>query len=221
MADWDSADLLDRFMDEAGIAAANEFTDAQLYRRLSTAQGKVIREIAARYPKCLYAAPAALTAAGDRKTFSFGTDPNDPTRNIVPMGWVQVSPRLSAFTGDDAYLWTEGVDFLDEGDRIRLPGDRSYSGTLYGRWVPTPPTLTDAVQPILRPAEARDLIVLRATEDFATEGNTEPGLADRMRMKWDREFPIWMLALRRRFRGGGALGDPAQWYLTSPDLGRA
>lgn len=218
MADFDSEDLLDRFKDEAGLPEASEYTDTQLYRRLSDGQRAVIREIAARYPKCLYQAPAALTPSGDRTTFTFGADPNDPTRDIMPIGTVQIASSLSAFSGDTFAGWVEGIDFLDEGTRIRIPAGRSWSGTLYGRWVPTPPSISDSVQPILLPAEARVLIVTKAVELFAGEGDQHAELAARMERRWAKDFPVWMLTFRKRFQGGGALVDPARWWLSSPDL---
>lgn len=227
MTTWDNADCLRRFKRAVGLADANEESDAvDLYPILSSAQAEVIREIGVRYPACLYSTqgPTALTAAADRKTFTFGTDVNGNA--IMPLGWVQISPRLTAFSGDDAYLWREGVDFLDEGTRIRIPSARAYSGTLYGRWVPTPPDITAIVQPVLEPAEARDLIVNRAAKAWASEGNIRPDLVALMELEWGgphngrppAKFATWMLTYRRRFRGGGALRDPALWYLYAPDL---
>lgn len=218
-ATWDSADVLRRFKREAGLADSNEEDDSiDLYPILTTAESEVIREIAIRYPACLYnqQGPTALTPSADRKTFSFGVDGNG--NDILPMGWVQISPRLSAFSGDDSYYWREGYDFLDEGTRIRMPSDRSYSGALYGRWIPTPPNITALVNPVLNPADARDLIVIKAVESWAAEGNIRPDLVDRMEKQWAKKFPVWMLTFRRRFRGGGALTDPGRWYLVSPDL---
>lgn len=219
MTTWDSADLLRRFKREAGLPDSNEENDTtDLYPILSTAQSEVIREIGVRYPACLYnqQGPTALTASADRKTFTFGNDGNG--NPILPLGWVQISPRLTAFSGDDAYLWREGLDFLDEGTRIRLPSDRAYSGTLYGRWIPTPPNITSLVNPVLQPADARDLILIKGVESWAGEGNVRPDLVAAMERKWTKQFPVWMLTFRRRFRGGGALRDPALWYLYAPDL---
>lgn len=215
---WDSADCLRRLKRAVGLADANEEDDAtDLYPILASAQAEVIREIAVRYPACLYyqQGPTALTPSADLKTFSFGDDANGNA--ILPMGWTQLSNRLTAFSGDDSYYWREGVDFLDEGTRIRIPGDRTYSGTIYGRWIPTPPDIAADTDPILEPAEARQLIVIKAQQAWASEGNIRPDLVADAERQWAKAFPVWMLTWRRRFRGGGALRDPSKWYLT-PDL---
>lgn len=219
---WTSADLLRRFKRMAGLPDVNEEDDGEdLYPILAEAEGEVVREIAIRYPHCLYSGqgPTLLTPSADRKTFTFGTDANGNA--ILPLGWVQISPRKTAFVGDPAYFWREGVDFLDEGTQIRLPGDRSYAGELWGRWIPTPPGISATVEPVLEPADARQLIVIRAVYNYAMEGYTRPDLITAMRTAWDAKFPVWMLNYRRRFRGGGALRDPALWWLNNPDLGRS
>lgn len=220
--DYGSADCLRRFKNEAGLADANELDDAaDLYPLLADAQEEVIRELAARgdVVKALYQAPTTLTAATDRKTFTFGVDPNNPLENAMPLGWVQISTRLSAFSGDTFIGWREGYDFIAEGNRIRLTSDRSYSGTLYARWVPTPPRLTSAVAPILRPAQARELIVYKAIIAFGRQGAVRPDLVAAAQANWAQKFPIWCLTYRKQYKGGGALNDPSLWYLHG-DLGK-
>jgi len=39
-----------------------------------------------------------------------------------------------------------------------------------------------------------------------------------MQAMWTEKFNVWMLTYRRRYRGGGALLDPALWYLYAPDI---
>lgn len=224
---WDSVDLLRRFKREAGLSdASEEDDDLDLYPILASAECEVIREIAARYPDALRSTqgPMQLTPSSDRKTFTFGTDGGG--NPILPLGEVQISPRRTAFVGDQSYYWRSGLEFLDEGIQIRIPGNRTWTGELWGRWIPTPPGISASVQPVLQPAEARELIVIKAVESWAGEGNVRPDLVDRMQKKWGgphngyppAKFATWMLTYRRRFRGGGALLDPAQWYLWSPDL---
>lgn len=219
--DYGSADLLRRFKADAGLADATELDDAtDLYPLLADAQEETIRELAARgdVVKALYQAPAALTPAADRKTFTFGVDPNNGAENILPMGWVQISTRLSAFSGDSFVGWREGVDFISEGTRIRIPSDHAYSGTLYGRWVPTPPRITAAVASIIRPAQARELIVCKAIIAFGRQGAVAPALVAAAQANWAQKFPIWCLTYKKQFKGGGGLTDPALWYL-NPDMG--
>ena len=225
MATWDSADCLKRLKDEAGLEDSSEYDDTNdLYPLLSDGQEEAARMIAARYPNALYQAPAALTAAANRKTFSFGTV---NSAAVMPMGWVQIAPRLSAFVGDFFTGWVEGVEFLDEGTQIRIPGDRSYSGTLYGRWVPRPARITASVTPSLLPLEIGvPLLVNRAVKKLALHGNLRADLAQAKDAEWGRPFvrspgifAEAMLTYKRRFRGGGGMIDPAQWYLQTPDLG--
>lgn len=218
---WDAAYCADRFMKEAGLQDANELDDeADICGALSRAQSTVFQLIAQRYPKALYQAAKAMIRAADGKTFKFGEDGNGNT--IVPLGYVQIATTLRAFTGERAFVgWVEDRDFLDEGDHIRIPGDRTWSGTLYARFVPTPPVIsfTNATEPILIPADARELIVIQAVMDWAGEGNQRPDLVDRMEKKWSNKFPSWMLTFKKRYRSGGALLDPARWYFAAPDLG--
>lgn len=218
---WDSVWLVTRFTAEANLPAANELdTTNDLYPRLSMAQQAVIREAASIFPNPFYSqAPTQLTPSSDRKTFSFGLNPNNSAYNVTPMGWVQIAPNQNAFSGDTFTGWIEGQDFLNEGDHIRLPSNRSWAGTLWGRWVPTPPDITASVQPILLPIEARCLIVWRTVEEWAEEGNQWPELAAVMAQKQAKHFPRYMLAWRRAYRGGGALIDPSRWWFAASDLG--
>lgn len=220
---WDAQYCVDRFLREAGVQDANELdTETDICPALSRAQSTVFQLIAQRYPKALYGPPTALIRSSDGKTFSFGTDQNG--NPIVPLGYVQIAPTLRAFIGDRLFVgWQEDLDFLDEGDHIRIPGDRTYSGTLYSRFVPTPPAISvaNATDPILNPADARELIVIQGVKDWAGEGNQRPDIADRMEKKWADKFPSYMLTYKKRYRNGGALYDPSRWYFANPDLGTA
>lgn len=218
MADWDSADLLRRFKDEAGLEDASEMSDDNtVYPLLSDAQEEVVREVAARYPAALYTEPVALVAIdATLKTFRW---PQVNGQDVLPMGAVQIAPRLSAFTSDRDFVgWDVDIEFLDEGTRIRIPGDRAFSGTLYARYVPRPPRMTALVGPSIRPIEASTLIVNRAVRKWAKQGNQRPDIKKEMDEEWAKDFPVWMLTWRRRHRGGARIMDPARWYLASPDL---
>jgi hypothetical protein len=222
MTTWDTAYLVQRFKDEAGLQAASEYDDnADICPRLSRAQNKVMRLIASRYAKALYQAPITMTPSVDRKTFTFG---NDAQGNpIMPLGFVQIATTLTAFSGDMCFSgWQEDRDFLDEATQIRIPSNRSYGGTLYARFVPTAPDLVATgtpVAPILAPADARNLIVIQAVMDWAGEGNQRPDIKQVMKQSWSDEFPSWMLVYKRRYRNGGGVLNPGLWYLQSPDLG--
>jgi hypothetical protein len=218
---WDAGYCVNRFKAEAGLQDANELDEEDdICPALSRGQSTVFQLIAQRYPKALYQAPKAMIPSADGTTFRYGDDQNGNA--IVAMGYVQIAPRLSAFSGDRAFVgWREDIDFLDEGDRIRIPSGRSYAGPLYARFVPTPPVISIDTQtdPILKPADARELIVIQAVKEWAGEGNQRPDLVQGMKTKWADKFPSWMLTFRTRFRNGGALYDPARWYFAAPDLG--
>jgi hypothetical protein len=218
MPAWDSAFLLADFKRKAGLQEAAEYDDdAELYPRLSIAQNNVVRSISSRFPNALYSSPFALTRATDGKTYSYGLDAqNNP---ILPMGTVQIAPSLSAFSGDSFVGWKEGLDFMDEGTHIRMMSNRSFGGTLYCRAVLTPPDISSSVNPILAPADARELISIQAVLDWADDGGLLPSVAGAQQRQWNRKFPEWMLTYKKRFRGGGGLFDPARWYFAAPDLG--
>lgn len=200
MASYDSADLLNRFDELAARPATDEITDLSKYARLAQAQMEVIGEIAGIYPDALYQAPTALTADADRKVFSFGTDAQGHA--VAPYGHVGV---YSALTHIPDSPLQEGVDYLNEGTQIRIPNDRTWGGTLYGRWIPTPADISSSQEPALRPAPARILIVLKAVENFANEGAQMPQLAQVMADRYAREFTKWMLILKTQFSRGGAV----------------
>jgi hypothetical protein len=217
-ADWGSPYLLADFKRKAGLQEANEYDDDDdLYPRLSVGARKIHARIASIFPNALYQAPAALTMASDRKTASYGSDGNGNV--VVPMGNVQIARSLNAFSGDDFMGLVEGRDFYDEGDKVRCVGNRTFSGVLYGRWVPTAPDITSSVAPILNPAHAREFISRQAVIDWSEEGGLLPKVADVQRKAFDREFPHLMLLYKKRYKGGGGLIDPARWYLSAPDLG--
>lgn len=200
MATFDSAWALAEFDRLSARPDTDEITDASKYQRLALAQMEVIGEIAGIYPDALYQAPTALTAVSGNKSFSFGSDSNGHA--VAPYGHVGIYSAL-AHIPDNPLV--EGIDYLNEGTLIRIPNDRTWSGTLYGRWIPTPADITAAVEPTLRPAPARLLIVLKAVENFANEGAQMPDLARIMSDRYAREFTKWMLILRSQFRAGGAV----------------
>ena len=221
MADWDSTDLALRFVQAAGLETANDLdATTELYPLLADAQEEVVRIIAGIAPDALMEGPVLMTAASVRKTFKYATVNGN---NVHAMGRVQISPRLTSFVSNRDFVgWDEDVHFINEGDRIRIPGDRTYSGDLYARYIPRPVRITSAVGPSLRPVESNVLTVNRAVKRWALQGNQAPKIAAAMDLEWlgaDRRglWPTWALTFKRTHRGGGGL-DPALWWLSSPDL---
>lgn len=207
MASFDSSDLLALFKRYAQRPTTDDITDATIYDRLAKAQQAVIATAAGIYPQAFYSTtgPATLTSASGGAVFTFGTDGNGHA--VAPLGQVAVGTSLAAFPHGD---WQEGRDFTNEGTQIRLTENRTYSGTVYAHFVPTPADIASGTQPSLRPAHFRTLIVYRAVMDFASEGAHDAALYDAMQARWDREFPQFMLALRNQFRQGGA--GPMYWW---------
>lgn len=201
MASYDSADLLAQMKELADIPTTSEFTSAALYSRLARAQQDVIEEIAGIYPNCLYrtTGPAALSTS-DSKVYTFGTDGQG--HPVAPMGFVQVFKNLSDYP-DSPMI--PGLDYLDEGTQIRIPNNRTESGTLYWQGIPTPTDISASQEPALRPAPARRLIVIRAVETFAREGGRNYALADDMERLFATQLRKHLLVWRTRFSSGGAL----------------
>lgn len=204
MATWDSADLLAQFNRKAARPAADAITDPSKYQRLTAAQSRVIAMIAgvapyALYPKVAYSSLPTLSTS-DNQVFTFGTDSNGYA--ITPFGKAQVYRALNDIPD---YPLVEGYDYVNEGTQIRIPNNRTYSGPLYWRGA-TPPTDIDAThQPSLLPEGARELIVIDAVRQFATEGGRNPELAALMQAEWNQAWPTWCLVFRTQFKQGGAL----------------
>lgn len=200
MATYDAADCLARFNETALRPTADEISDASKYRWLTRAQNKVIADIAARAPWTLYGAPTAMTTADGGFTYQFGTDSNGYP--VTPIGKCRIYTSLTAIP---QYPWQEGYDYLNEGEQIRIPNNRTYTGTLYYRGINQPADIDATHQPALLPEASRELIVIEAVRDFASQGSRLPQLAVDKQAEYDREFARWMLVWKTQFSSGGAL----------------
>lgn len=214
IGDFGRVDLLRRWKNEAGVADASELSDTDdIYPYLSDGQIETARYLAMRAWEAFAQAPQAMTSTDGGYTFYYGASPIDATKKLVPLGKVQIARSLSDFVGIGFAGWQEGIDYLPEGDRIRIPANRTYSGSLYARFVPTPPPITSAVDAILRPPEINLLTVYKAVELYADQGNTNPALADRMALKFAKAAPSWLHTLKSSHRNGSAMASPNRWYL--------
>lgn len=137
----------------------------------------------------------------DNQVFTFGTDANGYP--IAPIGKTGIYPTLSAIPD---WPWREGYDYLNEGTQIRIPNNRSYTGTLYWRGITNPPDIDATHQPSLNPEASRELIVIDAVRQFALEFTRNLNLAAAMLAEWQDAWPTWCLAWKTQFRHGGALG---------------
>ena len=168
-----SADLLQLFRDEAGRPSTDEFlTDATAYRYLTVAQGKVIAALAPHIGRSMVNDPTLMTTLDSGATYVFGTDWN--SQYITPIGATEIYGRIG---GRELYADMQdrraGGDFVYEGNRIRIPNGRTqtFSAGPYWRGVVPNGVINGGTNPILRPLEARPLIVYQALIDFGARGN--------------------------------------------------
>lgn len=226
-----SAELLELFNDLTGRAATDVITDVKKYTWLSRAEKEVITDIARIKPSILY--PKVGTASlpqlvtTDRNVFTFGDDGAEPTPNpIIPFGRVQIYRSIRDVPDRP---WRPDYDYLDEGSQIRLPRNRTHTGTLYYRGIVMPPaitggdTTTDPVtlpeHPHLLPTDASELTAIRAARNFAEGGNIRnAALADRMRARWAERYPVFCLLWKQQFSYGGALVSWSAKDLVTPLL---
>lgn len=192
-SDW----CLAEFNRMARRPASDAVTDATKYGYLTLGQREVLREIGVRYPDALYATGGAVTlTTSDNAVYTFGTDTSGNA--VAPLGYVGIYRSLNDIPDNPL---VEGIDYLDEGTQIRIPNNRTGPATLYARYIASPDDIDASHQPVLRPAEARILLVIKAVERFA-EDNRDYDLATLAQNRWAREFPIHLLAMRTRFRRG-------------------
>lgn len=193
---WDSADLLRRFNALAGRPPADAVTDAQKYGYLADAQDFVLTQIEGIVPRVLYGPPVQLVTADGGYTFTFGLDGDGYA--LFPSGKAGIFPSLDAIP---SYPWVPGVDYLDEGTRIRMPNQTAWQGRLYWYGITPPQEISATVQPMLQPPASRILIVIEAVRQFAESYARNPDLASMMDRQWARTFGPQMTAIRTHFRG--------------------
>jgi hypothetical protein len=209
---WDGPYLLGQFNRMAGRPESDQIANETKYLWISEAQNEVVADIASRMPEVLYPVSALpmITADGGH-TFTYGNDSEGSP--IFPIGKTKI---YTARTAVPECPLSVGYDYLDEGNRIEIPNNRTYAGTLYWRGI-TPPTKIDATTPpALNPPPARELITFIAVKNFGQAGNINPDLAASMTELWSRSFPRWMLVYRTQYASGGALGPLTSSPIYSP-----
>jgi hypothetical protein len=200
---WKSADLLASFnMLAARPASDGGLTDDQKYRFLSDAQQYIVDRVASISPKTMYGTPQEMLSSDGGLTYSFGND--SVGTPLMPIGKATIYSSLSSIPGG---AWRPGIDYLDEGTQIRLPNNTPFAGPMYWYGVTPVEALTAAFQPVLMPPDKRHLIVIRAVKDYGESGGPRnPELADRLDVRFEREFGIYMTMLRKHFSNGGGIG---------------
>lgn len=196
MATWDSADLLARVKRYINRPSSDELvTDAFVYALLTEAQTEVLAEIATLAPLSQMGAPVQLSTADSGVTYTFGTDANGHA--IFPLAcevYGEVDGREMR-----ACSWNSWGDFVIEGDKIRMPGNRAQTFTAgpYARFVRADASISDSIEPILKPAPARILLVCKALLNYAAVGSLRDPKS--WEEKYDRAWKIWITAMQTQF----------------------
>jgi hypothetical protein len=150
------------------------------------------------YPTSAYGSLPTMSTT-DNQVFTFGT----PSVPITPIGKTGLYRSLN-----DIPDWPmrPGLDYLPEGGTsIRIPNNGTYSGTIYWLGITPPAAITALVAPALQPLASRELIVIDAVRQFATEGNRNPDLAALMAAEWAAAWPQHCQVWKSSYRQGGAL----------------
>jgi hypothetical protein len=225
MADiWDSANLHRKLLNRIRRPAADEeliepdnATDA-IWDLLSEAQDYWMEILAATIPDPNYGAPVLMTTADLGLTYTFGLDAEGQA--VFPVGHIELRESRNGRLLIPSADWGNG-DFVMEGDRIRIPGGRTriFSAGPYARFVTPWTKISAAVQPTMKPARARALIVTRAAIIWAVQG----GLRDPA--PWEKlEAVQWgvlanSLATQFHLSGAQAVDDYSDEWWKSIDTG--
>ncbi len=210
MSLYDSADCLARLNDALARPSADDYSDTAKYAKLADAQNEVYMDIAAVCPQALFEAPTALSTADGGQTFTFASA-------VFPFGHIEVYPTLQSVP--DA-PWSEGLDYLNEGSRIRIPNNRSYSSTtLYARYIKYPAVITSSQAPSISPIQATELIVAKAAQLFGLRGALRPELAGAFAARYAELWRKWALYYKTQHDAQGASVKGYFPWQYSPDLG--
>lgn len=193
---YESTDLLTAFNGLTGRPPSDSaILDSTKYTYLAQAQGQVILQIANIVGNVLYGNPTLMTSADGGYTYTFGTDGNGYTLFLLDghiYGTLQSIPSAP---------WVPGIDYLDEGTRIRSLNNVPFAQAPYFQGITAPAEMSASVQPVLVPAYARLLIPIRAAQNFAEQAARDTTLAQLMQERWTREWAWVSVALRKHLRG--------------------
>lgn len=130
-----------------------------------------MRELSAHVPEVNYGDPTKLVTSDSGVTYEFPD-------NYVGSGVTEVfaceiyDTLLRGRLLKPATFWSASGDYVFEGDKIRFPGGQTqtFRDGPYARYVQLPPPITAIQEPVLKPKDARALIVTRAAILWATQG---------------------------------------------------
>jgi hypothetical protein len=178
MAEFDSADLLQRFKDTAQLGATYEGTsDAAIYGLLSNGQRRVAGMVASLAPWTNYGAPEALTTSDGGYTYTFTSQ---------PIGVIEIREGRSGAVLLPAVDWDGSDGYLIEQGRVRWPNGRtrSFASGLYARYMPMPSVISAVSEPTLMPVELRLAVVYDAVSEWAMQGGyRDPAPFQRLRQQ--------------------------------------
>lgn len=203
MALFDSADCLARLRvqirqpDTTGLC-----TDAQCYLWLGQGQMDVFTRLAVYAPDSNRIAPTQMTTSDSGYTYTFGTDSSLPTNytDLYPVGKVAIY-RVKADIPD--WPMVEGVDYLMEGNRIRMPDNQPFSGTApYYQSLTLPASLDGTTAPTLKPVQARELIVDAAAVLYAKATGED---VEKHEATYEKDWAKWIPALQAQYARPGSL----------------
>lgn len=158
---WTTADCLTRVRRYLRQPTTSDFpVDADIYAALAEAENEVKRRILPVCPWLILQAPTAMSSSDSGLTWTFGNDSDGNA--ISPLGAYAIYRQRSDIPD---FPLQRGVDYQDEGIRIRMPNNRASSiqwpdastPWFYGN-LPTV-TIGSSNEPTLVPVDRRELLV--------------------------------------------------------------
>lgn len=213
MATWDSADLLARCKRIANRPTVDAgMADVDWYAFLAQAQRDWAGILATHYPTANMNAPELMTTSDSGLTYSVAT---------YPLGRMEIRDSLGGALLVPCADYEDG-DFVPEGQTIRMPGGRArtFAAGPYARYVSMPLEMDGSTQPVLKPAQARQLLVYRALVIYAMRMGINPAPYQKLEQDaaWgDPNTPgmVGIVAsLKAQYAGNTSGYDPAgdAWY---------
>lgn len=206
MANWDSADLLQRFKDLTNRPLIDEaITDAKIYSLLGDAQLFWVELLAVQCPWLLLTAPTKMLTADNGLTYTF---PN----GVTPMK-AEIYDAPGGRKMIPGAAWSAASDYIWEGNKIRFPlaALRTFADGPYARYIVPPGVLDAGNAPTLTPDYARALLAPRAAIIWARRG----GFRDPQPYV-NEENDIWYGEPQR-----GKIGLLGMFKTQNPDAGAA
>lgn len=157
---WTSAALLARVRRYLRQPSTSDFPgDTDIYAALSETDNQVRRRVLMACPWLMLSAPTLMTTADSGLTFTFGLDSDGSP--IQPMGGYALFRQT---TDVPDFPLEKGVDYLDEGNRIRMPAGRASQinwpgGAPYFYGNLPSVQISSLVEPTLEPVDRRVLLV--------------------------------------------------------------